>query len=138
MYVRRILRHFSTFYSPITTLSPLRRYSTDFDLPSYFIGVSSSFRRVRVLSSSTQFESHIPSRRAGQRKLPDSSCFFYSLLTQNDSLAASAPPRISPQRLMPAGAIRNSFQDVKDQVSLSGFDFGNPGELARKWMRRKW
>ncbi len=45
-----------------------------------------------------------------------------------------APPRISPQRLMAAGAIRNSFQNVKDQLPLLGFDFGNPDEpQAVEW-----
>ena len=38
--------------------------------------------------------------------------------------ANNEPPRISPHRLMAAGAIRiNSFQDVKDHLSSSGFVF---------------
>ncbi len=36
--------------------------------------------------------------------------------------------------LFAAGAIRNSFQDVKDQLSSSGFDFKNPGKpKAVEW-----
>ena len=52
----RTLRDFSTFYSPITTLSPLRRCSTDFDHSQYFIGFSSSFRRARLRRSSIEFD----------------------------------------------------------------------------------
>ena len=167
-----------------------RVFVTFFAAPEFVRVCSSLFEFVRVCSSS-----------------------FYFLLSQNYSLAASAPPRISPQRLMDgtkpglapsfevpvsllfqttnrhgsarsdgflrtkpglapsfevpvpllfqttnrhgsarsdgclrtkpglapsfevpvpllfaAGAIRNSFQDVKDQLSSSGFDFGNPCE----------
>ena len=60
----------------------------------------------------------IPSRRA---EVVSPRILLVFLLSQNYSLAASAPTRISPQRLMPAGAIRNPFQDVKDQIFVVRF-----------------
>ena len=47
--------------------------------------------------------------------------------------ASNEPPQISPHQLKAAGrSVFNSFQDVKDQLSLSGFGFGNPGEPTMK------
>ena len=128
------LRSFPVFHRVLVTFS---------SRPSSF-----EFARVRPILNPT-----IPSRRAevvSPRILLVFSTFYF---LQNYSLAASAPLRISPQRLMAAtkpglapsfevpvpllfaaGAIRNSFQDVKDQLSSSGFDFENLGEpKAVEW-----
>ena len=127
----------------------VRASSRDFDHFPYFIGfwrpfpvfpsLKSSPEFARLHLSSTEFDAIrsrsnpiIPPRRADEisprilLKLSTNHFLKTTLspLRRRTLKANNEPPRISPHRLMAAGAIRiNSFQDVKDHLSSSGFAF---------------
>ena len=105
----------------------------------FYAIISPFFGGVRVRSSSTQFDrlrkpSFLPGepRCVSPRTLPEFSTTFSDPLStsRHHTLQAKSDPHGSARTSagLRGRSVINSIQDVKDQLSSSGFGFENPGE----------